>query len=216
MTQPGFPGGLSELDFVEAYCYAALRKPSAAADSALRALVFADTADRPLLVGLIVQELTEAALRLVAVFEALSDRRYSIARSLMRPLPGVQEWRAFVHYAATFSPEQMLRELSLGEDALPYAESLRGQPNLADYDDLISAAAARNGMLLVPRMQPYPAPTECWFAGVGQDGEQMAASFQATEQDAANLADVTGDLSDIAHGFLRTYLQTRRSAGRRD
>jgi hypothetical protein len=216
MTQPGFPGGLSELDFVEAYCYAAVRKPSAAADSALRALVFADTADRPLLVGLIAQELTEAALRLVAVHDALSDRRYSIARSLMKPLPGVDEWRAFVHYAGTFSPEQMLRELSLGEEALPYAESLRGQPNLADYTALISAAAARNGMLLVPRGQRHPMPTECWFAGVGQDGEQMAASFEASEQAAAALADVTGDLSDIAYGFLRTYLHTRRNAGRRD
>ncbi len=216
MTHTGFPGGLSELDFVEAYCYAALRKPAAAADSALRALVFADTADRPLLVGLIAQELTEAALRLVAVFEALSDRRYSIARSLMRPLPGVEEWKAFVHYAGTFSPEQMVRELHLGDEAVPYAETLRSQPNLADYSVLISAAAARNGMLLVPRTPGHPMPTECWFAGVGQDGEQMAASFEASEQHAANLADVTGDLSDIAYGFLRTYLATRRSAGRRD
>lgn len=207
---------MSELDFVEAYCYAALRKPSAAADSALRALVFADTADRPLLVGLIAQELTEAALRLVAVFEALSDRRYTIARSLMRPLPGVDEWKSFVHYAGTFSPEQMVRELHLGDEALPYAETLRSQPNLADYTGLISAAAARNGMLLVPRPARHPRPTECWFAGVGQDGEMMAASFEASEHHAAGLADVTGDLSDIAFGFLRSYLGTRRNAGRRE
>jgi hypothetical protein len=110
----------------------------------------------------------------------------------------------------------MVRELHLPEDALPYAETLRSQPNLADYTGLISAAAARNGMLLVPRFPRHPAPAECWFAGVGQEGEMMAASFEASEQHAAGLADVTGDLADIAHGFLRSYLHTRRTAGRRD
>lgn len=215
MTQPGFPGGLSELEFVEAYCAAAVLKPSAAADAALHALVFADTIDRPLLVGAIAHELTEAALRLVAVFEALSDRRYSVGRSLMKPLPGIEQWSSFIQYAAIFSPEQMVRELSLGDDALPYAESLRGQSNLADYTGLIAAAAARNGILLIPQSQRYPGPTECWYAGLDADGEPTAASFETSEHHAAGLADVTGDLTNIAHGFLSCYLATRRSTARR-
>lgn len=211
-----FPGGLGELDFIEAYCESALRKPAMAADSALRALMYADSADRPLLVGLIAHELAEAGLRLVAVGDALSDRRYNIARSLMKPLPGVDEWRSFIHYAAIFSPDQMLREMSLSDEALPHAEALRSQPHLADYTGLIAVFCARNGMLLVPDQGKRPVPTECWVAGTGEDGQPLAASFNVSEQHAANLADVAGELSYIARGFLLAYLRSRRTAGRRD
>src|SRR6185312_1018952 len=101
MAENAFPGGLRELEFVDAYCRSSLRKPQMAADAALRALVFSDAADRAILVGLIAQELAESCRRLVAVHNALSDRRYSIARSLIKPLPGAAEWRDFVHQAAT-------------------------------------------------------------------------------------------------------------------
>lgn len=209
-----FPGQLSELQFVAAYARSALRKPQVAADAALRTLVFSDAADRAVLVGLIAQELAEACRRLAAVHGALADRRYSIARSLMRPLPGVAEWRTLAHQAATFTPEQMLRELSLGEEALTHAQNLRSQPDLASLTDLVAAAETGNVMLLVPGNGNIP--SESWVAGVSGGGDSVAAAFGADESDGVLLADLTADLAGIARGFLNAYLDNRQNAGRRD
>ncbi|MGH2633680.1 MAG: hypothetical protein ACRDG3_09750 [Tepidiformaceae bacterium] len=211
-----FPGGLSELDFVDAYRRSALRKPQMAADAALRALVFSDMADRAILCGVIAQELAEACRRLVAVYSALADRRYSIARSLMKPLPTADDWCKFVDQAGKFNPGQIVWDLSLGEDALEFAEDLRGQPGLADLTGLVRAAETGSGMLLVPHLERRNVPTECWFAGIDAAGEQVAASLGATEHDAIALADSTANLSEIARGFLSSYLGARRTAGRRD
>jgi len=216
MPEQRFPGDLAELDFVDAYRGSALLKPQMAADAALHALVFADSAHRAILTGLIAQELAEACRRLVAVYGALSDRRYSIARSLMRPLPGATEWRAFVQQAGTFTPEQMCRELSLGDAALEHTRHLRSQPGLAELTGLVSAAETGTGMLLIPFLDRRQVPSECWFAGVDSAGEPIAASFGSSEQDAASLADVTADLSSIARGLLGVYLGNRRTAGNRD
>jgi len=213
VPETGFPGGLSELDFVELYWRSALRKPQMAADAALRSLVFAETADRAILSGLIAEELAEACRRLTAVHGALSDRRYSIARTLVRPLPGVAEWREVVRQAGTFRPEQMLRELSLDDSAIDYATRLRAQPDLAGLDGLVGAAETGNAMLLVQGLGGRVVPTECWLAGVDGDGRPTAASFGASEQDAATLADVTAELCAIARGFLGAYLMSRRTAG---
>ena len=214
MPETTFPGNLGELDFVAAYSRSTLRKPQLAADAALRSLVFADTSDRVVLVGLIAGELSEACRRLAAVYRALADRRYSIARSLMTPLPGADEWRAFVHEAATFSPEQVVRELGLGEEALPHAENLRGQPSLADLNELVAAAETGNQMFLVPT---FGRADEAWVAGVDRNGRTVAASFAAaSEPDAIGLADLTADLCGIARGFLESYLHGRRTAGRRE
>lgn len=216
MADSQFPGGMAELEFVEAYARSALRKPQMAAEAALRALVFAESADRAILAGLIGVELAEACRRLTAVHLALGDRRYSIARSLMRPLPGVAEWRLFAHQAGTFTPQQMLWELSLGEDALPQAENLRSQPGLAELEGVIEAATSANPMLLLPGLAVHQVPAESWLAGVSGEGAWLASSFGATEQEAANLADLAAELCSIARGFLMSYLGSRRSAGRRD
>lgn len=215
MTPSTFPGGLSELEFVEAYARSAVRKPQMAADAALSRLVFAEAGDRAILAGLMGQELAEACRRLVAVHAALADRTYSIARSLLQPLPGVEEWKTFVHQAATFTPEQMLRELSLGEDALEHAQNLRAQPGLADLTRLVAASASGNPMLLIPGIGQR-VPDECLFVGVDSQGEVYASSFSVSEGEAANLADLTADLCGIARGFLLSYLGARRGAGRRD
>ncbi len=207
-----FPGGLSELGFVEAYWRSALKKPQMAADSALRALIFSDSAGRALLTGLIAGELAEACRRLLAVHAALSDRRYPIARSLLRPLPGAAEWAMFVHQAGTFTPEQMLRELSLGDDALEHAQQLRSQPGLADLGGMVAAAETGNAMLLTPNARQVA--DECWLAGVGADGAAIASSFGTSESEATTLADLTADLSGIARGFLGVYLGHRLSFGR--
>lgn len=206
-----FPGNLSELEFVEAYWRVALKKPQIAADSALRTLVFAEAGDRAILTGLIAQELAEACRRLVAVHDALADRRISIARSLLRPLPGAADWSAFVQQAGSLSPESMLRWLSLGDDAIDHARQLRSQPGLADLTGLVAAAEAGNGMLLIPKGRLVA--EECWLAGVDSGGQPATSSFGASEEDAIGLADLVGDLSAIARGVLGTYLGHRLSAG---
>jgi hypothetical protein len=125
----------------------------------------------------------------------------------------MMEWRVFIHQAATFTPEQMLRELSLDSSAMNFAINLRGQPDLSGLTGLVAAAETGNSMLLVPPSNGRGAPIECWFAGVAADGTPNAASFGIDEQDAAGLADITADLCGIARGFLGVYLDSRRGAG---
>lgn len=209
-----FPGNMSELDFVEAYAKSALRKPQMAADAALRTLVFSDSGDRAILVGLIAQELAEACRRLVAVYAALSDRTHTVARSLLRPLPGQSDWMRFVQRAATISPEQMLRELSIGSDALEAAQLLRSQPELGELAGLVAAAETGNPMLLIPDLARRHVAEECWLAGIDSSGEPIASSFGSSEGDATTLADITADISTIARDFLMSYLNARRGAGR--
>lgn len=211
-----YPGGLSELDFVQAYCDSTLRKPQVAADSALRALVNAAAVDRLMLAGLLADQVAEACRRLAAVHGALADRRFPVARSLMGPLPGAAAWRAFAQQAGTFTPEQMLRELSLADSALDAARKLRAQPSLGQLDGLVEAAEAGSAMLVVPPYDTRRVPTEILFAGITREGGSAAVVLGAGEGDAATLADITADLCGIARSFLQAYLGSRRTAGRRD
>jgi hypothetical protein len=209
-----FPGNMTELGFVEAYARSAVRKPQMAADAALRALVFSESGDRAILAGLIALELAEACRRLAAVYEALSDRTHGVARSLLRPLPGHAGWLVFVQRAATISPEQMLRELALGEDALPAAQMLRAQPELGELGGLVAAAETGNPMLLIPDLGKRQVAEECWLAGADSEGDPITSSFGASEGDATTLADITADICTIARDFLMSYVAARRSAGR--
>lgn len=214
MPEVTYPGELNELDFVEAYARSALRKPEMAADAALRSLVFAEAGDRAILVGLIAQELGEACRRLVTVHNALADRRYPIARSLLKPLPGAAEWREFIQRAASVSADQMVRELSLNDDALESARILRAQPDLSELSGLVAAAETGNPMLLIPALNRKHVPDEVWLAGINENGQSVASSFGAQESDGATLADLTGDICSIARGFLLSYVNARRNAGR--
>jgi hypothetical protein len=209
-----FPGNMSELTFVEAYARSAIRKPQMAADAALRSLVFAESGDRAILTGLIAQELAEACRRLVAVYQALADRTHSVARSLLKPLPGAADWHLFVQRAGTFTPEQMLRELNIGDDALQAAQMLRGQPDLADLGGLVAAAESGNPMLLIPDLSRRLVAEEVWLAGIDANGEPIASSFGASENDATTLTDITADICSIARDFLISYVAARRGAGR--
>ena len=210
-----YPGGLAELDFLECYRSATLRKPQVAADAALRTLVLAGQSDRILLVGLIGDLVAESARRLVAVYDALADRTLTVARALVRPLPGAPQWRLFIDRAASLSPEDMLRHLNLGDTALDAAERLRSQPDLSRLTPLVEAASSGNAMILVPGLDGRRAPEQLLVSAIG-DSAPVSVALSAREEDAAMLADLTADLSSIARGFLGAYLHARQSAGRRD
>lgn len=214
MQPTTYPGGLSELEFVDAYCQSALRKPQVVADAALRTLVLASTADRLVLCGLIAEQLAESCRRLTAVHGAISDRRYPIARSLMAPLPGVDEWLRLARLASALTAEQILRDLSLDDSALPAVERLRAQPDLAGLASLVAAAESGRAMVLIPGLDSHRPPAELWFSGVDRQDEPVAAALGAGEGDAAGLADLTADMCSIARGFLGAYLESRRGAGR--
>jgi len=208
MDAHAYPGALGELAFVEAYLQGALRKPQVVADSLLRSLVLASYNDRLILSGLLAEQLAEACRRLTGVYLALADRRYPVARSLANPLPGLDQWTAFIQAAGTLTPGQMLRELGLGGDALGAATILRAQPGLATLSDLVAAAELGSPMLLLPNGR---LSEECWFAGPTRSGGHVAASLDTEEHDAAALADLTADLCSVARGFLGSYLDARRA-----
>jgi hypothetical protein len=215
VQQHPYPAGLSELEFLDIYERSALRKPQVAADAALRTLVLAGTSDRVTLTALIAQQFVEAARRLVAVHEALGNRREPVALALTRPLPGAAEWRDFAQRAGTLEPEDMLRNLALNETARPSAELLRRQPDLGQFTELIRACETGSEMLLVRESNGSRAPVEFWLAGIGRDGEPAQAAIGTAEDDAAMFADLTADLSSVARGFLGAYLGARRTDGRR-
>ena len=211
-----YPGGLNEIDFVEAYYTTALRKPSVVADSVLRALVLAGQNERYILAGLIAEQLAEACRRLVAVYRGLGDRRFPVARTLVEPLPGPAEWLAFAQDAGTMSPDQMVRHLSLDDSAIEPATRLRAMENLAALEPFVAAAATSTPMFLVLPPAGNRPPRYGWLAGPDGAGSSTSVEVLLDEQDAAGLADLTADLASIARGFLGAYLYARRTAGRRE
>ena len=210
-----YPAGLSELDFVETYLHSALRKPQIAADAALRTLVLASATDRVMLTALISEQLAEACRRLVAVHDALSDRTYPIARSLLAPLPGAASWQRFIHWAAVTPPDQMVRDLNVGEGGLESARKLRGQPDLGMFTPLVEASESATLAFLIPSPEVKRTPVSFWVSGKDGEGTPISVLFGAEEGDSAALADMTADLIEISRGFLGAYLDARRGAGRR-
>jgi len=130
-------------------------------------------------------------------------------------LAGAAEWRAFMQQAATFTPEQMVRELALDGDALDSARALRAQQDLAELTGLVAAAETGNPMLLIPGLDRRQVADACWLAGVNAGGEPIATSFGAGEADATTLADITADLCGIAGAFLMSYVDARADGRRR-
>jgi len=207
-----FPAGLSEFEFLDAYHASALRKPQVVADSLLRAIVMAGAADRIPLFAVLAGQVVEAARRLAHVHAALSDRTYSVARTLAGPLPGAAAWREFAQLAGTLTPEQMVWHLSAGEAALPAAERLRAHEGLADITGLVAVYEPGPPALLLPPAEPGRAPQRFLLSS----SSAGAVSLSTEEDEAGNLADMAADLSSIARGFLGAYLHGRATAGRRD
>ena len=207
VNELAFPGGLSEIEFLDAYEATALRKPQVAADAALKALPFALPNDRASLTAMIVEQFVEAGRRLTAVYTGLEERRRAIARALLDPLPSLDEWHAFAQTAGTIEPETTIRVLAIDESAMPSAELLRAQGDLGPLSDLVFAVTSPAAMVLAPSHER----DRVWI--VGGDAEGLSAfSIEVSEDEAARLADVTADLSSIARGFLSAYIRTR--AGR--
>lgn len=214
MDDVTFPADLTEMGFLETYRESTLRKPSVVADVLLRASPFSLAEEVPILGGLLAEQLVESARRLVAVYDALDDRRLSLARALLQPLPGFEAWVAFRQRVARSDADAVLHDLSLGEDARKSAEKLASQPSLTWIDNLFGAATAGNSMVLTPAAVPRAGRRQFWVHGTPEGAEPITVVFQSGETDIAALADTIADFSDIARGFLASYIDARASAGR--
>ena len=209
MAETSYVAGLTEIRFLEEYERTVLSKPQMVADAALKALAFAPPYERPALVGMLAEQLVEAALRLTAVFEALDDRRVSIAEHLRGPLPGVEAWVALAQLAGTAEPEGVVRRLALDEGAVESATQLRGLPIPEWLPALIEASTAPDSLAM-------PAPIDqLAITGTNAEGERLEVRLAAGENDTVAMADLIADLCSVARGFLGAYLQARRSLGQR-
>ncbi len=209
MTTPGsrYPLGLSEIEFVDVYRKVTLRKPQVGADAALRTMVTAAAEDRLALLGVIGDYVAEAALRLVAVYRALSERTYPVGQVLLDPLPGRDEWDSFAQRVVVADPRSTVRDLYLGDDAMEPAERLRSLGDIGWVGPLISATGG-NGILA------DGAPTRGGVMARFAVAAREAPVLDVMEDDAATLADTAAELSGIARGFLGAYVEARLYAGR--
>jgi hypothetical protein len=209
MPERAYIAGLSEIAFLEEYERSVLSKPQMVADAALKALAFAPPYERPALVGMLAEQLVEAALRLTAVFEALDDRRLSVADSLRGPLPGVEAWVALAQLAGTAEPEGVVRRLALDEGAVESATQLRGLPVPEWLPALVEASTAADSMAM-------PAPIDqLAITGTNAEGERLEVRLAAGENDTVAMADLVADLCSVARGFLGAYLRARKTMGQR-
>lgn len=209
MPETSYVDGLTEIRFLEEYERTVLSKPQMVADAALKALAFAPPYERPALVGMLAEQLVEAALRLTAVFEALDDRRFPIARQLRGPLPGAAGWVALAQLSGTAEPEGVVRRLALDEGAVESAAQLRGLPVPEWLPALIEATTAADSLAM-------PAPIDqLAIAGTNAEGERLEVRLAAGENDTVAMADLVADLCSVARGLLGAYLRARRSMGSR-
>ena len=209
MPERAYIAGLGEIAFLEEYERSVLSKPQMVADAALKALAFAPPYERPALVGMLAEQLVEAALRLTAVFEALDDRRFSVADSLRGPLPGVEAWVPLAQLAGTAEPEGVVRRLALDEGAVESATQLRGLPVPEWLPALVEASTAADSMAM-------PAPIDqLAITGTNAEGERMEVRLAAGENDTVAMADLVADLCSVARGFLGAYLRARKTMGQR-
>ncbi len=207
MSEAPYIERLTELRFLEEYERSVLSKPQMVSDTALRSLAFCPPYERPALVGMLAGQLVEAALRLTAVFEALDDRRFSVAESLRGPLPGAEAWVALTQLAATAEPEGVVRRLALDEGAVESAAQLRGLPVPEWLPALIEATKAADSLAM-------PAPVDqLAITGTNAEGERLEVRLAAGEEATVAMADLIADLCSVARGFLGAYLRARRSLG---
>jgi hypothetical protein len=194
-----FPVGLDEKLFLELWCNSLLPKPQVIADLILKSFPFAMPSDRPALVSVLVVQVVEASLRLVAVNSALADRSKSVALNLLKPLPSQSDWEEFVQSVENLDPVQILAHLNVGEEALPSAELLCSQSGFSFISQMISVVGSGE-VVFIPQRDN---------ANVVFSLDGNAISVSTDELDVVSLADLTADLSSVAKGFLSAYMQAR-------
>ena len=155
--------------------------------------------DRPALVSVLVVQVVEASLRLVAVNNALADRSESVAVNLTKSLPSQSDWEEFVQFAGNLDPIQVLAHLNVGEEALPSAELLCSQNEFSVISQLISVVDSGEVVFI-----PQRDNANVVFS---LDGNMISVSTD--ELEVVSLADLTANLSFIAKGFLLAYMQAR-------
>ena len=199
-------GGLADdLAFLRSYEDATLRRIEVVSDALLERLFRAEAGQRALLAAKLLGELSEGAQRLAAVCDALRDRSRPVARALLAPLPGADEWVTFTEAVFEAHPEELVRAMVLDERAIESAAELTQLPNLARHAAVI-------------RVHEGGPPTTLLEAGdspalrlIGRDraGEPTELRLALSEARVTAFADATGQLVTLARDFLMTHIELR-------
>ncbi|MSQ42237.1 MAG: hypothetical protein EXR65_04290 [Dehalococcoidia bacterium] len=209
----GLPGGLSELAFLHAYAATALRKPQVVADNVLTGIFLADAGYRAPLAALLAQEAVEAARRLNAVWDALSDRTRPVAQRLAGPLPGVAAWERFAAAVEAHAerPAALLEAMALDASALQSAEELAAFSGLARFAVPLRVFAPGPPVVTVVA---GPVPS-LLLSNVGADGAAVEARLSLADEQVIALGDAAGDFVTWAGDFLGAFIDAREAAASR-
>ncbi len=203
MTNEGGP--TDDLAFLRSYDDATLRRIEVVSDALLERIFRAEASQRVLLAAKLLGELSEAAQRLAAVYNALRDRSQPVARALLAPLPNADEWVTFSAAVFEAHPQELVRAMVLDERAIESADELAQLPNLARHAAVI-------------RVHEGGPPTTLLEAGdspalrlLGRDrtGEPTELRLALTEARVTAFADATGQLVTLARDFLMTHIELR-------
>lgn len=214
MLPDTLPGNMTEDEFLLAYAGSALRKPQVVADNVLTGIFLTDASYRGALTALLVQEAIEAARRLAAVWEALTDRARPVARSLAGPLPGTAGWLRFAaaveDVARAERPAALLRAMSIDESALQSAQELCAFEGLARFEVPMRVYEAGPPMASV---QGGGAAATLLLSNVAADGQRVSTRMTLADEQIIALGDATGDFTTWAGDFLGAYIEGRDIEG---
>ena len=195
----------ADLTFLRAYDTSTLRRIEVVSDALLERIFRADDSHRGVLAAQLIAELSEAAQRLVAVCNALRERSTPVARALVAPLPGSDEWRTFAEAVFEAHPPTLVRAMGLDETALDSADELASVTDLIRHAEVIRVHESGPPVAILE-----PGDTlRLRLIGHDRTGVRCEFSIALSEARVVGLADATGHLVALARDFLLTHIELR-------
>jgi len=200
-----------EIIYLRGFEQTTVTKPQVVADNVLAGIFLTDTRYRAALTALLLQEAVEAGRRLALVCGALASRAAPPARALRRPLPDLDEWRAFAETVGAFEePQQVLDWLHVDASASQSAEEMVAFGGFSRLSAAVRVLEGGPPEVAVERdeagtavlvLRAYPRP-----------GERAEARLPLVDGQIIALGDMAGDFVAWTRDFLGAYLDAR--AGR--
>lgn len=200
-----------EIAYLRGFEQTAVTKPQIVADNVLTGIFLTDVRYRTALTALLLQEAVEAGRRLALVCIALAGRTVPPARALARPLPGLEEWRAFAQAVGGFeAPAQILDWLHVDQSALQSAEEMLAFGGLSRLDAAVRVL--EGGPPEVSTGRDEAGTAILVLRAYTSSGERVEARLPLVDDQIIALGDMAGDFVTWTRDFLGAYLDAR--AGR--